>query len=79
MPSMTKTLTLTLSDNVAAALFARAGSAGVEAYIEQLLGNGLEQQDIALGYQMMAADLQREEEALEWSNALTCDGEHEAR
>lgn len=62
---MTKILTLTLPDDVVAALYAKAGDGGVEAYIEQLMKPLVHEDALVEGYQAMAADGLRETEALE--------------
>jgi hypothetical protein len=64
---MAREVVITLPDEVYEALRRRAGQDDVSSYIEQLVRpDTLSEHDLEEGYRAMAADTEREREALEW-------------
>jgi hypothetical protein len=64
---MPRRLTITLPDDVYDELRRRAGQDDVGAYIQQLISTPADsEQQLEEGYRAMAADTEREREALEW-------------
>jgi predicted CopG family antitoxin len=64
---MSRQRTITLSDDVYEELKRRAGQDDVSGYIERLVRpGGISDSDLEAGYRAMAADQDREREALEW-------------
>lgn len=71
---MPRTLTITLPDDVYDELRCRAGQEDVGAYIQQLVSAPADpEQQLEEGYRAMAADAEREREALEWIEAAPDD------
>jgi len=67
---MPRALTITLPDDVYDELCRRAGQEDVGAYIQQLVCPPVyTEQGLEEGYRAMAADTEREREALEWIEA----------
>ena len=67
---MARQLVITLPDDVYDELRRRAGQDDVSSYIEQLVRPApLSDRDLEAGYRAMAADEDREREALEWIEA----------
>ncbi len=76
---MTKQLTITLDEEVYRGLQKLVGEDQISGYIEKLVRPHLPPADLEEGYRAMAADAQREQEALEWSENLIGEGSLEAR
>ncbi|MBI2926987.1 MAG: addiction module antitoxin [Verrucomicrobia bacterium] len=76
---MTKQLTITLDEEVYRGLRKLVRDDQISGYIEKLVRPHLPPADLEEGYRAMAADAQREEEALEWSENLIGDVTHETR
>jgi hypothetical protein len=74
-----KKMTITLDVTVYEGLVSFVGRRKISAFIESLVRPHVAGDDLAAGYMAMAQDTQREQEALEWSEALIADGNHEAR
>ena len=72
---MYKQMTITLDNSVYEGLLRIAGQRQINQYIEGVLKAVILEE----GYKAMAADEQRESEALEWCNALAKDNANEAR
>lgn len=71
---MPRTLTITLPDDVYDELRRRAGHGDVSAYIQQLVSPpACSEQQLEDEYRAMAADTEREREALEWIEAAPDD------
>jgi predicted CopG family antitoxin len=77
---MHKRMTITLDESVYEGLYRTVGKRRMSQFIEDLL-TPLVLQDKALddSYKAMAADSEREAEALEWANTLAKDMTDEAR
>jgi predicted CopG family antitoxin len=76
---MQKRMTITMDEAVYEGLVRVVGRRKISAFIESLARPHVVEDDLAAGYMAMAQDTQREQEALEWSEALIADGNHEAR
>ena len=76
---MQKRMTITMDEAVYEGLVRVVGRRKISAFIESLARPQVVGDDLAAGYMAMAQDTQREQEALEWSEALIADGNHEAR
>lgn len=64
---MARQLTITLPDDVYEELRRLAGQDDVSTYIQRLVRpERLAERDLEAGYRAMAADMDREREALEW-------------
>jgi predicted CopG family antitoxin len=64
---MARQLVITLPDDIYEELRRRAGQDDVSSYIERLVRpEHLSERDLEAGYRAMAADEDREREALEW-------------
>jgi predicted CopG family antitoxin len=71
---MPRTLTITLPDDVYDELRRRAGQEDVSAYIQQLVCPPVySEQELEAEYRAMAADTERERQALEWIEAAPDD------
>ncbi len=70
---MHKKMTITLDEAVYDGLFRVVGRRKISQFLEDLARPHVLQDDLASAYQAMAADTEREREALEWSNALSGD------
>jgi len=67
---MARQVTITLPDDVYDELGRRVGQEHISEYVERLvLPHMLSESDLAEGYRAMAADQDREREALEWIEA----------
>lgn len=66
---MSRKITLTLDDELYEGLRQRAGSGDVKELIEDLLRSVAREAELEAGYRAMAADAEREREALEWIEA----------
>ncbi|PKM08937.1 MAG: addiction module antitoxin [Gammaproteobacteria bacterium HGW-Gammaproteobacteria-4] len=76
---MHKRMTITLDEAVYDGLYRIVGKNRMSQFIEDLLRPHVLDTAMDDGYRAMAADTQREAEALEWSNALSGDVADEAR
>lgn len=70
---MHKKMTITLDEAVYNGLFRVVGRRKISQFLEDLARPHVLQEDLASAYQAMAMDTEREQEALEWSNALIGD------
>ena len=71
---MPRTLTITLPDDVYDELRRRAGQEDVSTFIQQLVTPpSYSEQELEEAYRAMAADAEREREALEWIEAAPDD------
>ena len=70
---MHKKMTITLDEAVYEGLFRVIGRRNISQFLEDLARPHVLQEDLASAYQTMAMDTEREQEALEWSNALIGD------
>ncbi len=76
---MQKKLTITIDEQVYEALYAVVGPRRISRFIEDLVRPHVLYQEIEDGYRLMAADEEREAEALEWSEAAIGDVSNETR
>ncbi len=76
---MHKKMTITLDEAVYEGLYRTVGKRKMSQFIEDLLRPHVLDTNLDAGYQAMAADQQREDEAMEWCNGLAGDMAHEAR
>lgn len=76
---MHKKLTLTVDEAVYEGLHRLVGRGKISQFIEDLVRPYVMDSALDEGYKAMAADKEREAEALEWSNALAADVADEAR
>lgn len=76
---MHKKMTITLDEAVYEGLWRTIGKRRMSQFIEDLLRPHVLTDAMDEGYKAMAADSQRETEALEWCNALAKDMSNEAR
>jgi hypothetical protein len=74
---MSKKITITVSEAVYEGLYRTVGRRKISQFMEDLarphVSSDIMPQDIEASYQDMAADQAREQEALEWSEALITD------
>ena len=76
---MHKRMTITLDEAVYDGLVRVIGRRKISQFLEDLARPHVTQDDLASAYQEMAADTEREREALAWSDALIGDAADEAR
>ncbi|MFZ4859155.1 MAG: addiction module antitoxin [Desulfuromonadaceae bacterium] len=76
---MQKKLTISLNELVYDELCRVIGRGNISKFIENLVKPQLKRNDLDAAYSEMAADSVRENEALEWSNAVIGDGANEKR
>lgn len=76
---MQKKLTISLNELVYDELCRVVGRGNISKFIENLVKPRLESNGLDAAYSEMAADSVREQEALEWSNAVVGDGANEKR
>ncbi len=76
---MQKKLTITVDENIYDGLYRVVGARRISQFIEGLVRPHVMDVDLSDGYAAMAADEQREREALEWSEGLMQDASSEAR
>ncbi|HYQ91968.1 MAG TPA: addiction module antitoxin [Candidatus Competibacteraceae bacterium] len=76
---MHKKMTITLDEAVYDGLFRVIGRRKISQFLEDLARPYVLQEDLASAYQAMAMDTEREQEALEWSQALIGDVADAAR
>ena len=76
---MHRKMTITLDEDIYEGLYRTIGKGRMSQFIEDLVRPYV--LDVAMdeGYQAMAADKDRETEAMEWSNAMMADMANEAR
>jgi predicted CopG family antitoxin len=71
--TMHKKMTITLDAEVYDALYRVIGKGKISQFIEDLARPHVLKEDLASAYRAMAADTDREQEALEWSEGLIGD------
>lgn len=76
---MHKKMTITLDEEVYEGLYRTIGKRRMSQFIEDLLRPHVMDTALDDGYRAMAADKEREDEALEWCNSLAKDMADEAR
>jgi len=76
---MQKKLTISLNELVYDELCRVVGRGNISKFIENLIKPKLKENDLDAAYSEMAADSVREQEALEWSNAVVGDSANEKR
>ena len=76
---MSKKLTITVDDEVYAGLHSVVGRRRISRFINDLARPHVLRGDLAEGYRAMAADEERESEAMEWVENLTGDVADEPR
>jgi predicted CopG family antitoxin len=76
---MNRRITITVSEDVYNGLHRKFGRRRISAFIEKLARPHVVSNDIEASYRDMAADQEREREALEWSEALIGDGSAKGR
>lgn len=76
---MQKKLTITVDERVYDGLYRTVGARRISRFIEALVRPHLFDDDLATAYAAMAADEEREAEALAWTDALIVDVADEAR
>ena len=68
--AMHKKMTITLDREVYDALYRVVGKGNISKFLENLARAHVLKEDLTSAYQAMAADTERENEALAWSNGL---------
>ena len=76
---MHRRMTITLDEAVYEGLYRTIGKRRISQFIEDLVRPHVMDTTLDEGYRAMAADKEREAEALEWCNALAGDMADEAR
>jgi predicted CopG family antitoxin len=76
---MAKKLTITVDDEVYAGLHSVVGRRRISRFLNDLARPHVIQHDLEEGYRAMAADEEREREALEWAEGLVGDVADEPR
>ena len=76
---MHKRMTITLDEAVYDGLYRTIGRRRMSQFIEELVRPHVLDTALDAGYQAMAADVAREDEAIAWVNALTIDLADETR
>jgi predicted CopG family antitoxin len=76
---MSKKLTITVDDDVYEGLYSVVGKRRISRFLNDLARPHVMLRDLVEGYRAMAADEQRESEALEWVESLTGDIADEPR
>lgn len=76
---MHKRMSITLDQEVYDGLYRVVGRRKISQFIEDLLRPHVLDTSLDAGYAQMAADTEREQEAVEWCNALNRDGADETR
>jgi predicted CopG family antitoxin len=67
---MQQKMTITIDKEVYDALYRVVGKGNISKFLENLARPHVMREDLASAYQAMAADIDREREALEWSDGL---------
>jgi len=70
---MHKKLTISIDEQVYEGLYKIVGKDAMSQFVENLVRPHVIKEDLDTAYQQMAADQEREVEALEWSEALIVD------
>ncbi|BBD78353.1 addiction module antitoxin [Hydrogenophilus thermoluteolus] len=76
---MHRKMTITLDEEVYEGLYRMVGRRKMSQFIEDLLRPHVLDRSLDEGYRAMAADQEREAEAIEWCNALARDMSDETR
>ena len=76
---MQKRMTITMDEMVYEGLVRVVGRRKISAFLERLARPHVMGDDLSDGYRAMAQDTAREQEALDWSEALIGDASHAAR
>jgi len=76
---MQKKLTISIDEEVYTGLHNIIGSRKISKFIEDLVRPYVIKSELVSGYEQMAKDKVREEEALEWAEATCGDSIHETR
>ena len=76
---MQKKLTISIDEKVYQGLHTTIGRRHISRFIESVVRPHVVPDDLLAAYKQMAADEQRESEALEWAEALCGDGADETR
>ncbi len=76
---MHKKLTISIDEQVYEGLYKVVGKGAISQFIEELVRPHVIKDDLDAAYKQMAADEERESEALEWSEALIGDIADEPR
>ncbi len=76
---MQKKLTITIDERVYDGLYRVIGAGKISQFIEQMVRPHVLEADLSSAYERMAADIDREKAAIEWSESLLVDATHEAR
>lgn len=76
---MVKKLTITVDDDVYAGLHSRIGRRRISRFLNNLARPHVSEPELAAAYREMAADEEREREALEWAEGLIEDIADEPR
>lgn len=77
--AMQKKMTISIDETVYKGLMSVIGKRKVSKFLEDLARPHVVTESLAVGYQAMAADGEREQEAQEWCEALAGDTQYEAR
>jgi predicted CopG family antitoxin len=67
---MHKKMTITIDEEVYDALYRVIGKGKISQFLEDLARSHVLKEDLTSAYQAMAADREREREAMEWSEGL---------
>ena len=76
---MPKKLTITVSEEVFRGLHVKIGEGRISRFLDGLARPYVVDDDLASSYKAMAQEVDREKEAVEWTNNLTSDGLDETR
>ena len=76
---MQKTMTITLDESVYDGLMSLIGREKISQFLENLARPYVAKDNLTEAYRAMAADTERENEALEWCNSLIGDVANETR
>ena len=76
---MQKRMTITMDESVYEGLVRVVGRRKISAFLENLARPHVVGNDLSDGFKAMSQDTVREQEALDWSEALIGDATHEAR
>lgn len=79
MRALHKKLTITVEQEVYDGLHQRIGRGQISTFLNSLARSHVVQSEIEAGYREMAADRQRETEAMEWAENLIGDVDNETR
>ncbi len=72
-----KKLTISVEDDVYAGLYAQIGKGNISRFLNDVARSHVLTNEIQAGYEAMAADQEREAEALEWSEISIKDQHHD--